>query len=382
MKILFIILFIGCSCTTITWEEDFIKKGQHAQANKEYYDSNFYFKELAFKGNLHQQLAKDELLSFTYPQEPSTCNLLVDEEDRSNEIYLKAKSSFIALYNYEGSLDTHIALLKTLSKTLDPQKKGINLILRVSPDNPDLTYHFSEDDFLFEEEENPFIDKKKYYDYKAPKRDAKIFRYSFQNKSIYDILETICTELNLKFKITEHAIILAEHSVCLCAGHEVRFYNNENYYILNNPELFEEYAKEIVLNNAGSELSVVSFVNRIVIKDIPQNLLLFKNHVLPNFVETVELNYYQIIKHNSIKLTRANIEKHPDIFELDKVRPLDVMYQKSRTYEGLKFDYNVENQTQKITVTWEEQQYEFNYLGACDQVLKLDNETILLIKIR
>ena len=200
--------------------------------------------------------------------------------------------------------------------------------------------------------------------------------------SIYDILATICTELNLRFKITEHAIILAEHSVCLCGGLEVRFYNTNNYFIQNNPELFEAYSKNLILNNAGSEISVISSVNRVVLKETPTNLQLFENFIIPNFVEKVELNYYKYSDNESIELTRANIEKHPKKFTHQKTHTLDVMYQKARTYDGLTFDYDVENQTQKVTITWKGKSQEFNYLGTCDQVLKLDQETLLLIKIR
>ena len=128
MKVLFIILFICCSCTTLTWEQDFLNKGRQAQIEKDYYDSNFYFKEIAFNGKTHQQIATDKLLSFTYPKTLTRCKLIANDVDLSNEIFLKAKSSFIPLYNHKGSLDSHIALLKALSKDLDPNNKGINLI--------------------------------------------------------------------------------------------------------------------------------------------------------------------------------------------------------------------------------------------------------------
>ncbi len=160
----------------INWEQDFLEKGQQAKISKNYYDANFYLKEVAFSGKHHQLDAKNELLTLTYPKLINSSNETKNSDNATNKNYLKAKSLFVPIYNFEGTLSQHVMHIKKLSKSLDKKSgKGVLMILR-----------------LINSDHNPTL------------------HYTFYNKSIYDIIESICSDLGLKFNIKNSLIILHE----------------------------------------------------------------------------------------------------------------------------------------------------------------------------
>ena len=370
--ILALLILSSCSNINQNWEDKFKDNAERALIKQEYFDANFYLTELNSNSFRHKDFSDSHLTHF--PVISNFPNRIRNDDEKAHNLFLKSKSSFLPLYHHSGTLEDHIVKLKTLSKNVDG--RGINIIMRVNESNSNIYYSYDSEINDGFGEEDDFGEGDSFNSYKQ-----RTLTYSATNTSIYDVIKDLCSEHNLRFKITEHAIIIADkgHGCCL---EEVRFYDCEDYQIINNYEDFEFFLKSFIIQYPGCELQFISRVNRLIIKDHPVNHKLIENFLIPNFIENIEITHYQYNGHERNNITRAEIEKKPHIFKKLSSRNTHIRYKTTRIIDNLKFTYTIKEQTQIINISAEDKVWSLSYLGACDKILKLDKNNLILLKVR
>ena len=169
----------------------------------------------------------------------------------TNELSNKLNSIIIPYVSFNNqSIDPVISTLNNLSKKYDPDKKGVKHILRLKTQS-----------------------------------QSKVSLY-LRNVSLHKLIQLICLQQDLKYKVTQHAVILADKSISLDTM-EVRFYNVPKDFIsqvtrtldIESPSdsetktqeylklYFERFGVKFI---TGSQVSYIKFVNRLVIKNTPE----------------------------------------------------------------------------------------------------------------
>ena len=80
--------------------------------------------------------------------------------------------------------------------------------------------------------------------------------------------------------------------------------------------------------------------------------------------------------------SRIDLEKSPQLYRLQEQEKLAVINQRPRLWRDFKFSYGVRNQSQLMTIEYKGKTFESEYLGACDQIIPLNDDKVLLLKIR
>ena len=205
----------------------------------------------------------------------------VPADKDSPDIFEKSNNIIIPSIVFDNdSLDSVVSRLKKMSKDYDPspEKKGVNIILRVSSDHPAISN--IEDLNL---DDDPFAEEILEEVAEASSDEVqKGVSLNLNNVPLIKALELVALQNDLKYKVTEHAIILADKSVQLDTM-EVRFYNVPEGFLssLKNRKNIAEgdNSKKDIANfmhqqgielPAGSQISFIESVNRLVVKNTPE----------------------------------------------------------------------------------------------------------------
>ena len=372
---LVILIMLLCSCQgSFDWEDHFYQQGQEALLQGSDYDVFFYNKELMYSSAKYRNQANVNLKGIRQDEFHDTH--LNTGDDKALNLYKRASESFIEEYDLVGSIDDHVIYLKKLSKVIDPSGKGFNVILRViqEPSRVLLDDGFGDelgaDDPFAEDLDDGFGDEVSYV---AP------ISLKLKYVSFLDVIESICLKNDFKYKITDHAIIIADRSAgCGCCSIEFFSMPNGSKYSIE----FLSYLREMVDWDAGAQLSYIQSVNRLVVKNSESNLNYIRRFVLPNFEEVMQLGFYDIKNDALPPKTRVELEKNPQRYELREQEKIAVINQRPRLWRDFKFSYGVRNQSQLMKIEYQGKVYEYEYLGACDQLMPLDDNQVLLLKIR
>jgi len=218
----------------------------------------------------------------------------IPAESDAPDVFEKLNNIIVPSVVFDNdSLDSIVSRLKRMSKDYDPDpvKRGVNIILRVaqsqSSDLAGAAAGFAEeavaDDPFAEDIVDEVIDA-------APIEMQKGISLNLNNVPIIKIIELICLQQDLKYKVTEHAVIIADKSVQLDTM-EVRFYNVPAGFLdlvdetlvatdladgLGNEgagdvkKTVGAYFNEFGVNfEAGAQISFIQSVNRLVVKNTP-----------------------------------------------------------------------------------------------------------------
>ena len=253
------------------------------------------------KATREERLAQVEW-EWNQPLRPSTqigtaVNVATDgrirnDDARVKDVFDKLNGIKIPSVVFDNdSLDSIVARLKQMSKDYDPDpvKRGVNIILRI---NEKAGASAPAEDAFGEEggfEEGGFEEGAEVAA-SAPAQNGVSLRLS--DVPILKIIELICLQQDLKYKVTEHAVIIADKSIPLDTM-EVRFYDVPAGFLdLIEPNLdtagasliddagggagdgaakgvrqyFDEFGVKF---DAGSEISFIQSVNRLVVKNTP-----------------------------------------------------------------------------------------------------------------
>ena len=219
----------------------------------------------------------------------------IPADSGSPDVFEKLNNIIVPSVVFDNdSLDSIVSRLKRMSKDYDPDpvKRGVNIILRVAQDkSAELAGDFvgavedaAADDPFAEEIVGEVVDS-------APIAVKKGVSLNLNNVPIIKIIELICLQQDLKYKVTEHAVIIADKSVQLDTM-EVRFYNvpagfldlvSETVTVTDivdsgigdaggdeTKKSVSAYFNEFgVLFDAGAQISFIQSVNRLVVKNTP-----------------------------------------------------------------------------------------------------------------
>jgi hypothetical protein len=369
MKVFLIaFMLMLCSCQSqFDWENHFYQKGQEALLAGSDFDVFFYNKDLMHSSDKYRQLA---MMAIPRNKVSNSWDHSNYSDEETLSVFNKLRYSFIPAYVYSGSLDAHVTRLKKISKELDPESRGVNIILRVA-DYTTETEAFADDGFG----DDGFGDDE--LALQNVRYDTSII---MMDTSIIDIIKVICEKEDLRYKVTEHAVIIADKSGCGC-GDEVRFYNISS---LDNFHQFKQYLDLLDPITEGSwrQRSYIESVNRFVVKDTVEKHEYIESFVIPNFEEVMQLDFYDVKVGVSIPRKRAELEKNPQLYKLRNQERLAVINQRPRLWRDFRFSYGVRNQSQLMTIEYKDKTFEYEYLGACDQLIPLDDSQVLLLKIR
>ena len=219
----------------------------------------------------------------------------IPAESDAPDVFEKLNNIIVPSVVFDNdSLDSIVSRLKRMSKDYDPDpvKRGVNIILRVAQSQSSAlagdAAAFAEDavadDPFAEDIVEEVIDA-------APIAVEKGISLNLNNVPIIKIIELICLQQNLKYKVTEHAVIIADKSVQLDTM-EVRFYNVPAGFLdlvdetLIATDLVDDglgdagggdvkktvgaYFNEFGVDfEAGAQISFIQSVNRLVVKNTP-----------------------------------------------------------------------------------------------------------------
>jgi len=382
MKFIFLILvLLLCSCQN-SWEQSFVERGYEALGNEQVYDANFYFLEVEKNGNeqlLEAKLGLDAVRGFS-PK--SNQNRVVNDLEKVQSNENKLNEIIIPLYYHTGNVESHVALLKAMSKDYDHERRGYNLLLRLSNYDAPAAELGEEDAFG---DEDGFGDEEA-FDLEADKSSNNLYYLKHtiikENCTLEELIKAISDNFKLRYKTTEHATILTDYMGFSCCG-TVMFYDLLDYNVSNNLSLFYEYCRKIIKPWAGSELQYISSVNRLVVKDSDTNHSLIESFLIPNFTKYIELNFYSSKIQIDNKISRADLEKNIDNqFKNLSSEKIELIYKKPRTYDGFKFNYFVKDNIQWIKIERGEKSWTLSFLKVVDKVIPLDDDKVLFIKVR
>lgn len=370
-----IMLFVSSCQSSVDWQDVFYQKGQEAMVRGDDHEVYFYHRELLRSSDRYKNQAQYILNGLGYEQAK---HLHVDKDDnRAMDLFNRMKNCFVESYDLRGTLDEHVVKLKEISKIIDPKEKGFNVILRVAGPMPEVFEAINavvEDDPFAEETIEEVVEDGFGDD---TYNEVPYIQLQTRYISFFGLIERLCLIADLKYKITEHAVIIADRSIgCGCGS--IIFLPVPT----NDGESFIKYLKEMTYWDAGAQISYIASVNRLVVKNTDSILKYLESFVVPNFEEVVEIEFYKAKNTLDQMPSRVDLEKNLEMFHCYERQKLPVVYGKPRIWRDMKFTYTVKNKKQKMRVDHLGEAKEFDYLGITDQVIKLDDRTYLLLKIR